>query len=81
MAFPRRPGTSLSIVAGNADTQCSLVVQNFYNHHRSSPILIVIYTCIGASDKIFDHCLFRSSAPTSPAPVSLRSQAYVGTTN
>lgn len=24
------------------------------------------HTCIGANDKIFDHCLFRSSAPTTP---------------
>lgn len=30
--------------------------------------LMVFYKCIGAKDRIFDHCLFRSSLPTIPVP-------------
>ena len=36
------------------------------------------YRCIGASDRIFDHCLSRSSAPTIPDVTHISFRPYIG---
>ena len=37
--------------------------------HLWMRLLSILHTCIGASDRIFDHCFSRRSAATMPAPI------------